>query len=31
MWLDGKEDFELSEVQANVAIDSSKFAKPKKP
>jgi photosynthetic reaction center cytochrome c subunit len=30
-WLDGREDFELTEVQANVAIDASKFAKPGPP
>jgi outer membrane lipoprotein-sorting protein len=27
-WLDGKENVELSEVQPNVPIDASKFAKP---
>jgi photosynthetic reaction center cytochrome c subunit len=27
-WLDGKENFELSEIQTNVPIDASKFAKP---
>ena len=27
-WLDGRQKFELSEVQANVPIDSAKFAKP---
>jgi photosynthetic reaction center cytochrome c subunit len=28
VWLDGRENFELSEVQPNVPIDSAKFAKP---
>jgi photosynthetic reaction center cytochrome c subunit len=28
-WLDGRSVFELSDVKANVAIDASKFAKPK--
>jgi outer membrane lipoprotein-sorting protein len=28
-WLDGKENFELSEVQANVAVDPAKFARPR--
>ena len=28
-WLDGRENVELTEVQANVAIDPAKFAKPK--
>ena len=27
-WLDGRQKFELTEVQANVPIDSAKFAKP---
>jgi len=27
-WLDGKENFELTDVQLNVAIDPVKFAKP---
>ena len=27
-WLDGKENFELKEVQSNVAIDSKRFEKP---
>jgi outer membrane lipoprotein-sorting protein len=27
-WLDGRENVELSDVQANVAIDAAKFAKP---
>jgi hypothetical protein len=27
-WLDGKENFELKEIQANVAIDPRKFEKP---
>jgi photosynthetic reaction center cytochrome c subunit len=27
-WLDGKENFELSEIQPNVAIDAAKFANP---
>ncbi len=30
-WLDGKENVELSEVQANVSVDASKFAKPAAP
>jgi outer membrane lipoprotein-sorting protein len=28
-WLDGKERFELTDVQVNVAIDAGKFARPK--
>lgn len=28
-WLDGRENVELTEVQANVAIEAAKFAKPK--
>jgi hypothetical protein len=28
-WLDGKENFELTEVQADVSIDPAKFARPK--
>jgi outer membrane lipoprotein-sorting protein len=28
-WLDGKENFELTEVQTNVTIDPAKFARPK--
>jgi photosynthetic reaction center cytochrome c subunit len=27
-WLDGREDFELTDVQANATIDAAKFAKP---
>lgn len=27
-WLDGKEDFTLSEIQVNVAIEASRFARP---
>lgn len=27
-WLDGKEDFEITEVQPNAAIDGAKFARP---
>ena len=27
-WLDGRETFELTDVQPNVAIDAAKFAKP---
>jgi len=27
-WLDGKENFELTEIQTNVAIDPQKFVKP---
>lgn len=27
-WLDGRESFELTDVQMNAAIDSAKFAKP---
>ena len=27
-WLDGKENFEITEIQANVAIDAGKFARP---
>ncbi len=30
-WLDGRENFELSEVQPNVPIDAAKFAKPAAP
>ena len=30
-WLDGKSVFELSEAEANVAIDAAKFAKPSAP
>jgi photosynthetic reaction center cytochrome c subunit len=30
-WTDGRETFELNEVQANAAIDSAKFAKPAPP
>jgi photosynthetic reaction center cytochrome c subunit len=30
-WLDGKENFELSEVQPNVAVDPARFAKPSAP
>ena len=30
-WLDGRDNFELSEVQPNVAIDAAKFAKPAPP
>jgi outer membrane lipoprotein-sorting protein len=28
-WLDGKENYELTEVQPNVSIDASRFARPK--
>ena len=28
-WLDGKENFELTEIQPNVAIDAARFARPK--
>ena len=28
-WLDGKENFEITEIQPNVSIDAAKFAKPK--
>ena len=28
LWLDGRESFELTEVQTNVPIDNAKFAKP---
>jgi hypothetical protein len=28
-WLDGKDDFELTEIQPNVAIDPAKFARPR--
>jgi len=31
LWLDGRENFELTEVQANTAIDATKFAKPAPP
>jgi hypothetical protein len=27
-WLDGRETFELTDVQPNVAIDAAKFGKP---
>jgi len=30
-WLDGRESFELSEVQPNVAIDAARFARPAAP
>ena len=30
-WLDGKENFELTEVQPNVAIDAARFARPAPP
>lgn len=30
-WLDGREAFELSQVQPNVAIDAARFAKPSPP
>lgn len=30
-WLDGKSGIELSDVQANVAVDAAKFAKPSAP
>jgi hypothetical protein len=30
-WLDGRENFELSEVRANVPVDLAKFAKPAAP
>ena len=30
-WLDGKENFEMSEIQPNVPIDAAKFAKPAPP
>ena len=30
-WLDGRENVELSDVQANVAIDAAKFTKPMPP
>jgi hypothetical protein len=30
-WLDGKENYELSEVRANVPVDAAKFAKPPAP
>jgi hypothetical protein len=29
-WLDGRDTFELSEVQPNVPIDAAKFGKPEK-
>ena len=28
-WLDGKENFEITDIQTNIAIDSAKFEKPK--
>jgi photosynthetic reaction center cytochrome c subunit len=31
LWLDGRENFELTEVQANATIDAAKFAKPAPP
>jgi hypothetical protein len=31
LWLDGRESFEATEVQANAAIDAAKFAKPAPP
>jgi photosynthetic reaction center cytochrome c subunit len=31
LWLDGRENFEATEVQANAAIDAAKFAKPAPP
>jgi photosynthetic reaction center cytochrome c subunit len=30
-WLDGRENFELTEIRPNVAIDAAKFAKPAPP
>ena len=30
-WLDGKENYELTEVQANVSVDASRFEKPAAP
>jgi hypothetical protein len=27
-WLDGRDNFELTQVRANVTIDAAKFAKP---
>jgi hypothetical protein len=27
-WLDGRETFELTDVQPNVAVDAAKFGKP---
>jgi outer membrane lipoprotein-sorting protein len=30
-WLDGRDMFEISEVQPNVAIDAAKFARPSAP
>jgi hypothetical protein len=30
-WLDGRSNYELSEIQPNVAIDAAKFAKPAPP
>lgn len=30
-WLDGKETFELTDVQANAAVDASRFARPSAP
>jgi len=30
-WLDGRSNFELSEVQPNVAVDAARFAKPGPP
>ncbi len=31
MWLDGRSNFELSEIQPNVAIDEARFARPMPP
>jgi len=31
IWLDGKENYELSDVQANAAVDAARFAKPSPP
>ena len=28
IWLDGRESFELTDVQANAAVDAAKFSKP---
>jgi hypothetical protein len=30
-WLDGRENFELTEIRPNVTIDAAKFAKPAPP
>jgi hypothetical protein len=30
-WLDGRDTFEITEVQPNVAIDAARFAKPAAP